>query len=187
MGSRPIARAIAMNSITSMRRSPRSILATKVSVSEIRSGRNDGAIRRGSAAAECCRSPGQTSSAVSFWPTPDVSECRCNTAGTSAAHDADAARRTRSHGRGTRVGSSRSVVQHNRSATAIAALSVVANAHRANAARKGLTVDTVAITNEVIRHRLPPAGLADLSRDPFAGWRCGDADPNNSSAVMSKN
>jgi acetate kinase len=50
--------------------------------------------------------------------------CRCNTAGTSAAHDADAARRTRSHGRGTRVGSSRSVVQRNRSATAIVALSV---------------------------------------------------------------
>ena len=35
----------------------------------------------------------------------------------------------------------------------------VANAHRANAARKCLAVDTVAITNEVIRHRLPPAGL----------------------------
>src|SRR6478736_1560202 len=62
----------------------------------------------------------------------------------------------------------------------------VANAHRANAPRKGLTVDTVAITNEVIRHRLPPAGLAALSRDPFAGWRCCDADPNNSSAVMSE-
>src|SRR6476660_3378008 len=33
----------------------------------------------------------------------------------------------------------------------------VANAHRANAPRKCLAVDTVAITNEVIRHRLPPA------------------------------
>src|SRR3954449_5276044 len=38
----------------------------------------------------------------------------------------------------------------------------VANAHRANAARKCLAVDTVAITNEVVRHRFPPAGLADL-------------------------
>src|SRR6478609_10637378 len=63
----------------------------------------------------------------------------------------------------------------------------VANAHRANAPRKGLTVDTVAIANEVVRHRFPPASLADLSRDPFAGWGCCDADPNNSSAVMSKN
>src|SRR6476646_4756884 len=69
-------------------------------------------------------SPGQTSSAVSLWPKLDVSGCRCNTAGTSAAHDADAARRTRSHGRGTRGGWSRSVVQRNRSATAIVALSV---------------------------------------------------------------
>src|SRR6478735_3977664 len=56
----------------------------------------------------------------------------------------------------------------------------------ANAARKCLAVDTVAITNEVIRHRLPPAGLADLSRDPFAGWRCCDANPKDSSAVMSE-
>src|SRR6476659_7752199 len=63
----------------------------------------------------------------------------------------------------------------------------VANAHRAETTRKCLAVDTVAIKNEVIRHRLPPAGLADLSRDPFAGWRCCDAEPNNSSAVMSKN
>src|SRR5689334_10956142 len=34
----------------------------------------------------------------------------------------------------------------------------VANAHRAETTRKCLAVDTVAITNEVIRHRLPPAG-----------------------------
>src|SRR6476646_2807009 len=63
----------------------------------------------------------------------------------------------------------------------------VANAHRAETTRKCLAVDTVAITNEVIRHRLPPAGLADLSRDPFAGWRCCDANPKDSSAVMSEN
>src|SRR5881227_1126756 len=54
-----------------------------VSVSEIRSGRNDGAIRREPAAKECCRSPGQTSSAVSG--------CRCNIVGTRPAHAADAA------------------------------------------------------------------------------------------------
>ena len=95
-----------------------------VSLSEIRSGRNDGAIRRGSAAAECYLSPGQTSLAASPWPTPDVSEWRCNTAGTSAAHNADAARRTRSHDQGNRVGSSQSVVRHTRSAKAIAAPSV---------------------------------------------------------------
>src|SRR3954464_15951261 len=35
----------------------------------------------------------------------------------------------------------------------------VANAHLANASGKCLSVDAVAITNEVIRHRFPPAGL----------------------------
>ena len=63
----------------------------------------------------------------------------------------------------------------------------VANAYRANAARKCLAVNTVAITNEVVRHRFPPAGLADLPGDPFGGWRWCDADPKNSSAVVSKN
>src|SRR4026209_2418185 len=63
----------------------------------------------------------------------------------------------------------------------------VANAHRANAARKCPAVGTVAITNEIVRHRFPPAGLVDLPGDPFGGWRCCDADPKNSSAVMSKN
>src|SRR3954452_6210303 len=47
----------------------------------------------------------------------------------------------------------------------------IANPHRANAARKCLAVDTVAITNEVVRHRFPPAGLADLPGDPFGGRR----------------
>src|SRR5689334_24078956 len=60
----------------------------------------------------------------------------------------------------------------------------VANAHRANAARKCPAVDTVAITNERVGHRFPPAGLVDLPGDPFGGWRCCDADPKNSSAVM---
>src|SRR3954454_22662925 len=63
----------------------------------------------------------------------------------------------------------------------------VANAHRAKTTRKCFAEDAVAITNEVVRRRLPPAGLADLPGDPFGGWRCCDADPRNSSAVISKN
>ena len=47
----------------------------------IRSGRNDGVIRRGSAAAECDRSSGQTSS-VSLWPTRGAPGCRSD-AGTA--------------------------------------------------------------------------------------------------------
>src|SRR3954463_7192350 len=60
----------------------------------------------------------------------------------------------------------------------------VANAHRANAPRKCLAIDTVAITNEVVRHRFPPAGLPDLPGDPFRSWRCCDAEQKNSSTVM---
>src|SRR5690349_10819702 len=63
----------------------------------------------------------------------------------------------------------------------------VANAHRANAARKCLAVYAVAIANEVIRHRLPPASLADLPSDPFRRRRPCDANPKDSSAVMSEN
>src|SRR3954453_23924529 len=61
----------------------------------------------------------------------------------------------------------------------------VANAHRAETTHKRFAVDVVAIANEVIRHRLPPAGLADLPGDPFSGWRRCNANPKNSSAIMS--
>src|SRR3954453_22694635 len=63
----------------------------------------------------------------------------------------------------------------------------VANAHRANAPRKCLAIDTVAITNEAVRPRFPPAGLDDLPGDPFRSCRCCDAEQKNSSTVMSKN
>ena len=60
----------------------------------------------------------------------------------------------------------------------------VANAHRSN---KCFSIDTVAITNEISRHRIPAAGLADLPSYPF-GRRMGrDAQPENSSTAMSKN
>jgi hypothetical protein len=87
--------------------------------------------------------------------------------GTNEAHGADAARQRRSRDRATRVGSSRSVVRRNRSAKVMRCYRSVADAHRPNAPSKCLAVDPIAITNEVVRHRLPPAGLADLPRYPF--------------------
>ena len=56
----------------------------------------------------------------------------------------------------------------------------------ANAACKCLAVEAVAIANEVIWDRFPPAGLADLPSDPFRGRRPCDANPKISSAVMSE-
>src|SRR5436309_12808442 len=47
----------------------------------------------------------------------------------------------------------------------------VANDHRAEATGKCLAGDAVVITNEVVRHRLPPAGLAAWPVHPMIGWR----------------
>src|SRR6476619_4085694 len=62
----------------------------------------------------------------------------------------------------------------------------VAKSRRANAPRTCLTVDAVAIANEVIWYRFPPASLADLPIDPLRGRRPCDANPKDSSAVMSE-
>src|SRR3954465_11402396 len=43
----------------------------------------------------------------------------------------------------------------------------VADADRANAPRKGLAVDPVAITNEILWRALPPTCLRDLLSNPF--------------------
>src|SRR3954451_22491362 len=60
----------------------------------------------------------------------------------------------------------------------------VANAHGSNTPGKCFSIDTVPITNEISRHRIPAAGLADLSSYPF-GRRMGrDAKPENSSTAM---
>src|SRR3954449_4161232 len=61
-------------------------------LSEIRSGRNDGAIRRGPAAEECCPPLGRISSAVSPWPVIGAFGCCCSIARTSAQYAADDAR-----------------------------------------------------------------------------------------------
>src|SRR6476620_11442423 len=46
----------------------------------------------------------------------------------------------------------------------------VANANRANAARKSLAIDTISITDEVYKHPFPASGIVDLRVDPFGGW-----------------
>src|SRR6476469_7492504 len=59
---------------------------------EIRSARNDDAIRRGSAAGKWSHGVGPILLAASPWPATDASACRCSIAGRNAEHDADAAR-----------------------------------------------------------------------------------------------
>jgi len=53
-------------------------------LSEIRSGRNDDAIRRGSAAGKWSRGVGPILLAASPWPATDASACRCSIAGRNA-------------------------------------------------------------------------------------------------------
>ena len=103
---------------------PLAHMLKNLSLPLIGSGRNGGVGRRGPAVEECSRRSGRISLAVSPWPATDAFERHCDTARMSAAHDADAARRTRSHDQGNLVGSSQSVVRHTRSAKAIAAPSV---------------------------------------------------------------
>src|SRR5512133_2112607 len=157
------------------------MLNSRLSLSEIRSGRNDGASRRGSAAAECCRSPGQTSSAVSLWPKLEVSGGRSVVVLLVRDQHMPQMPRAKHDHMIEALASDRA--DQSFSVTVLPRRSrrcrSVANAHRAEPTRKCLAVDTVAITNEVIRHRLPPAGLADLPGDPVGGWRWCDADPKN--------
>src|SRR6476646_12085328 len=60
----------------------------------------------------------------------------------------------------------------------------VANAHRANAPRKCLAIDTVAISNQIGRHRFPAAGFADLPGDPLGSRMRSNANPEDASATM---
>ena len=64
---------------------------------------------------------------------------------------------------------------------------LVANAHRANAPCKGVAVDTVAVTDEVIGQLLPPAGFGELSGDPVRGGMRGYAYPQHCPSVVSHN
>src|SRR3954447_23110619 len=60
----------------------------------------------------------------------------------------------------------------------------VANAHRANTARKCLAIDTVAISNQIGRHWVPAAGFADLPDDPLGSRMRSNANPQDASATM---
>src|SRR3954464_15387273 len=60
----------------------------------------------------------------------------------------------------------------------------VANAHRANAPRKCLAIDTVAISNQIGRHWVPAAGFADLPGDPLGSRMRSNANPEDASATM---
>src|SRR6266478_1408789 len=60
----------------------------------------------------------------------------------------------------------------------------VANAYRSESADKDLTIGPVPVTNEIARSLFPPACFRDLICDPFCGWMCCDAKPQNMSPAV---
>jgi hypothetical protein len=96
----------------------------------------------------------------------------------------DAARRTRQRGQDIPAGSNRSPFHHIRSATAIARGWPIPDAHRPKAADEDVTVDGVAVTNDVSRRSFPTTGLGELVRNPFRRWVRGHSQPQDLAAIV---
>src|ERR1700676_400152 len=60
----------------------------------------------------------------------------------------------------------------------------VADAYRSESADKDLTIGPVPVTNEIAGSLFPPACFRDLICDPFRGWMCCDAKPQNMSPAV---
>src|SRR3984893_13127112 len=101
-----------------------------------------------------------------------------------AADGEDAARRTRQRGQDIPAGSNRSPFHNTRSATAIAPPWPIPNAHRPKAADEDVTVDGVAVTNDVSRRYFPAIGLGELVRNPFRRWVRGHSQPQDLAAIV---
>ena len=90
------------------------------------------------------------------------------------------------HGRGTRVGSIRSAVQHDRSATVNVVRSAISDAHGSQPACDRDTVGGVTIADEVARRLVPRECFGDLSGDPFGGRMCGHVNPDETSPLQTQ-
>src|SRR5258708_424737 len=99
-----------------------------------------------------------------------------------AADGGDAARRTRQRGQDIPAGSNRSPFHNIRSATAIAAR--LAYPECSLAADEDVTVDGVAVTNDVSRRYFPTIGLGELARNPFSRWVPGHSQPQDLAAIV---
>jgi hypothetical protein len=60
----------------------------------------------------------------------------------------------------------------------------IPNAHRPKAADEDVTVDGVAVTNDVSRRYFPTIGLGELVRDPFSRWVRGHSQPQDLTAIV---
>jgi hypothetical protein len=60
----------------------------------------------------------------------------------------------------------------------------VTNAHRSKAADENITVDGVAVTDDVLRWCFPTVGLRQLTGDPFSRWVRGCSQPHDLAATV---
>src|SRR4029077_3005243 len=63
----------------------------------------------------------------------------------------------------------------------------IPNAHRPKAADEDVTVDGVAVTNDVSRRYFPTIGLGELVRNPFSRWVRGHSQPQDLAAIVLQN
>src|SRR5271155_3724425 len=63
----------------------------------------------------------------------------------------------------------------------------IPNAHRPKAADEDVTVDGVAVTNDVSRRYFPTIGLGELVRNPFSRWVRSHSQPQDLAAIVMQN
>src|ERR1700745_276236 len=60
----------------------------------------------------------------------------------------------------------------------------IPNAHRPKAADADVTVDGVAVTDDVSRSYVPTIGLGELARNPFSRWVRSHSQPEDLAAIV---
>jgi hypothetical protein len=60
----------------------------------------------------------------------------------------------------------------------------IPNAHRPKAADEDVTVDGVAVTNDISRRYFPTIGLGELMRNPFSRWVRGHSQPQDLATIV---
>src|SRR3984893_7685342 len=62
---------------------------------------------------------------------------------------------------------------------------LIPNPHRPKAADEDVSVDGVAVTDDVSRFYVPTIGLGELARNPFRRWVRGHSQPQDLAAIWS--
>jgi hypothetical protein len=60
----------------------------------------------------------------------------------------------------------------------------IPNAHRPKAADEDVTVNGVAVTNDVSRRYFPTIGLGELARNPFSRWVRSHSEPQDLAPIV---